>query len=172
MISVCQENQYKKWGKFERRIIAAGMAALLTVRKRSGYKIMCAAWVTHWWTKCAANRRAGCPHPTVCPVFPSHKLFRAAALALPPGELSAKLTERAILNRMICPLRPRCARPPLPKGEARVAISHRSNVNALKGSLAAVGFTSAARRKNPPKGFGGLGFTPYKIRAARQNRRR
>ena len=44
--------------------------------------------------------------------------FRAnAPLALPLGELSAKVTERVL--QPASPLRPRCARPPLPKGEAR-----------------------------------------------------
>ena len=58
------------------------------------------------------------------------------ALALPLGELSPQVTERpcargtssacegASIFRLdvavICPLRPRCARPPLPQGEARV----------------------------------------------------
>ena len=47
-------------------------------------------------------------------------------LALPPGELSPQVTERALLPFWMCgvslqgvyPLRPRCARPPLPRGEA------------------------------------------------------
>ena len=59
------------------------------------------------------------------------------ALALPLGELSPQVTERALRPRdviclrrcqhfpidvaVICPLRPRCARPPLPQGEARGA---------------------------------------------------
>ena len=41
-------------------------------------------------------------------------------MALPLGELSPQVTERAGMV-MVCPLRPRCARPPLPEGEARVA---------------------------------------------------
>ena len=41
---------------------------------------------------------------------------RRGYLALPLGELSAELTERVFIT---CPLRPRCARTPLPKGEAR-----------------------------------------------------
>ena len=59
------------------------------------------------------------------------------ALALPLGELSPQVTERALRPRdviclrrcqhfpidvaVICPLRPRCSRPPLPQGEARGA---------------------------------------------------
>ena len=47
---------------------------------------------------------------------------RRGYLALPLGELSAELTERVSL---VDPLRPRCARTPPPKGEARVrAILH------------------------------------------------
>ena len=50
--------------------------------------------------------------------------MRARPLALPPGELSPQVTERGACGfwgKLVCPLRPRCARPPLPKGEARNA---------------------------------------------------
>ena len=42
-------------------------------------------------------------------------------MALPLGELSPQVTERAGMV-IVYPLRPRCARPPLPKGEARGAV--------------------------------------------------
>ena len=48
-------------------------------------------------------------------------------LALPLGELSPQVTERVGMV-MVCPLRPRCARPPLPKGEARDAHTVHQNV--------------------------------------------
>ena len=48
-------------------------------------------------------------------------------MALPLGELSPQVTERAGMV-MVCPLRPRCARPPLPGGEARDAHTAHQNV--------------------------------------------
>ena len=58
----------------------------------------------------------------------TYYVMGCSPLALPLGELSPEVTERASLFRMIksigmviCPLRPRCAQPPLPKGEARGA---------------------------------------------------
>ena len=56
-------------------------------------------------------------------------------LALPLGELSPQVTERAGMV-MVCPLRPRCARPPLPKGEARAA--HTVHQNVCRGGASAV----------------------------------
>jgi len=58
-------------------------------------------------------------------------LHSSLILALPLGELSAKLTERALLPYSLLlityflPLRPRCAQPPPPKGEARACFARR-----------------------------------------------
>ena len=66
------------------------------------------------------------PYRTLCEVAENAYNFAIAScrgergidpLALPLGELSPKATERVFL---IYPLRPRCARTPPPKGEARV----------------------------------------------------
>ena len=56
----------------------------------------------------------------ICSVFISIYLI-AVVLALPLGELSSQVTERVLSfgRGSVCPLRPRCARPPLPEGEAR-----------------------------------------------------
>ena len=67
--------------------------------------------------------RGGRPHAAaVCAYITGHR-----PLALPLGELSPQVTERAGMV-MVCPLRPRCARPPLPKGEARDAHTAHQNV--------------------------------------------
>jgi len=61
----------------------------------------------------------------ICSVFISIHLI-AAALALPLGELSPQVTERVLSfgRGIVCPLRPRCARPPLPEGEARGLVQY------------------------------------------------
>ena len=67
--------------------------------------------------------RGGRPHAAaVCAYITGHR-----PLALPLGELSPQVTERAGMV-MVCPLRPRCARPPLPAGEARDAHTAYQNV--------------------------------------------
>ena len=67
--------------------------------------------------------RGGRPHAAaVCAYITGHR-----PLALPLGELSPQVTERAGMV-IVCPLRPRCARPPLPEGEARVAHTAHQNV--------------------------------------------
>ena len=67
--------------------------------------------------------RGGRPHAAaVCAYITGHR-----PLALPLGELSPQVTERAGMV-MVCPLRPRCARPPLPEGEARDAHTAHQNV--------------------------------------------
>ena len=67
--------------------------------------------------------RGGRPHAAaVCAYITGHR-----PLALPLGELSPQVTERAGMV-MVCPLRPRCARPPLPEGEAREAHTAHQNV--------------------------------------------
>ena len=67
--------------------------------------------------------RGGRPHAAaICAYITGHR-----PLALPLGELSPQVTERAGMV-MVCPLRPRCARPPLPEGEARDAHTAHQNV--------------------------------------------
>ena len=70
-------------------------------------------------------------------------ITRCRPLALPLGELSPRVTERAGMV-MVCPLRPRCARPPLPKGEARDA--HTVHQNVCRGGALPRPFSQSLRR--------------------------
>ena len=61
-------------------------------------------------------------------LMPTYYVKGCSPLALPLGELSPQVTERVLqpfteipVDIIVCPLRPRYARPPLPKGEARDA---------------------------------------------------
>ena len=60
------------------------------------------------------------------------------SLALPLGELSPQVTERALSfgRGVVCPLRPRCAWPPLPKGEARELIQYTLTIQSIRFYLA------------------------------------
>ena len=64
-------------------------------------------------------------------------------LALPLGELSPQATERALA--VISPLRPRFARPPLPRGEAKG--------DARKGNPWRISISPRGKAPRKPKGF-------------------
>ena len=84
------------------------------------------------------------PSPFFCAVP-----LRASPLALPLGELSAKLTERVFLT---CPLRPRCTRTPLPKGEAR---ARTAPADLQKSTASPRGVDSPYQGEMPRRGKGG-----------------
>ena len=91
--------------------------------------------------------RGGRPHAAaVCAYITGHR-----PLALPLGELSPQVTERAGMV-MVCPLRPRCARLPLPEGEARDA--HMAHQNVCRGGALSARNTMRKRR-------GDEGIAPY-----------
>ncbi len=73
-----------------------------------------------------AAKRPGAQPPGAFSLSKKPRRVRALRrLALPLGELSSQMTERALRlfagAAIVFPLRPRCARPPLPRGEARGA---------------------------------------------------
>ena len=81
---------------------------------------------TSQWSK-AEQVPLGVYAAAVCAYVTGRRL-----LALPSGELSPQVTERAGMV-MVRPLRPRCARPPLPKGEARPSPSSLRSATSPKG---------------------------------------
>ena len=87
--------------------------------------------------------RGGRPHAAeVCAYITGLR-----SLALPLGELSPQVTERAGMV-MVCPLRPRCARPPLPEGEARDA--HTAHQNVCRGGVLPRPFSQSLRHGQRP----------------------
>ena len=71
---------------------------------------------------CSNLQRLPSPSSLRSATSPNGRGKSASRLALPPGELSPQVTERALaVTFSAYPLRPRFARPPLPRGEARNA---------------------------------------------------